>query len=244
MKVTLGSSLPFGVGVALLVLGTADTADAHVCTESPLSRVGPECTARSPQKIGPCGIEGRSQYVSTFRPGETITVTLNETVNHPSHYRISFNPDGDTFHDPVSVDDKSGDHPFVLLDGIEDEEEARQSVEITFPDVECENCTLQVIQVMYDKQGNGFGGRNADGGNDDIYYSCADIVLTRDSATGAASEAGTVGDRHASVEVDGSHAEDGSESGSPGAFPPLERFVPGRSTGVTAGARGRRVAGR
>jgi hypothetical protein len=49
---------------------------------------------------------------------------------------------------------------------------------VTFPATPCENCTLQLIQVMYDKQGNGFGG--ASGGpndNDDMYYSCADIAL-------------------------------------------------------------------
>jgi hypothetical protein len=32
---------------------------------------------------------------------------------------------------------------------------------------------------MYDKGGNGFGGRTAEGGNDDMYYSCADVVLRR-----------------------------------------------------------------
>ena len=156
--------------------GTADD-DRHVCLVFPTPRVGANCTSRSPQKVGPCGQEGRSN-VTEFTPGETITVRFIETINHPSHYRIAFNPNGDAFPDPTSVDDKSGG-PLVLFDGINDDEAGEQQMSITFPNVECNNCTLQLIQVMYDKGGNGFGGRNAQGGNDDIYYSCADLVLRR-----------------------------------------------------------------
>jgi hypothetical protein len=152
--------------------------ERHVCLTFPVPRVGASCTARSPQKVGPCGVAERSQNINEFQPGETITVQFNETVDHPSHYRISFNPNGDAFPDPASVDDKSGG-PLVLFDGINDEEAGQQQIRVTFPNVECASCTLQLIQVMYDKGGNGFGGRNAEGGNDDIYYSCADIVLRR-----------------------------------------------------------------
>jgi hypothetical protein len=88
---------------------------------SPLSRVGPECNRASPQKIGPCGVGGRSEYLNEFRPGETIRVAIRETIDHPSHYRISFNPDGDAFYDPQAVDDIVEGHPYVLLDGIPDE---------------------------------------------------------------------------------------------------------------------------
>src|SRR5690606_6077325 len=39
----------------------------------------------------------------------------------------------------------------------------------TLPDIECESCTLQVVQVMYDKKPYGDG--------NDLYYQCADIAL-------------------------------------------------------------------
>jgi hypothetical protein len=43
---------------------------------------------------------------------------------------------------------------------------------ITLPDVECENCTLQIMQVMEDPPGHGpFDGTS------DLYYRCVDIVL-------------------------------------------------------------------
>jgi hypothetical protein len=156
---------------AFASLAVALPASAHICLEAPVSRIGPSCGIGAAQKPGPCGINTRStRYVTEFRPGETITVTLNETVDHPSHYRIAFNPNGSEFEDPANKDDKDGKKPFVLLDGIMDESAARQSVKVTLPNMTCDNCTLQLIQVMYDKTGNGFG-------NDDIYYACADIVL-------------------------------------------------------------------
>jgi len=128
--------------------------------------------------MGPCPVQGRTDLVNVFRPGETIDVRLRETVNHPSHYRVAFNPDGDHFEDPVTIDDRDGSHPHVLADGVVDEESDVQMIRITFPEILCENCTLQLIQVMHDKQQNGFGGASGrPGDNDDLYYACADIAL-------------------------------------------------------------------
>jgi hypothetical protein len=170
----------------LWVLAAHSVARAHVCMEAPMSRVGAGCNAGSPQKKGPCGVAQRGTMVTEFRPGETITVSLNETIDHPSHYRIAFNPDGDKFEDPTSKDDKTGAHPFVLLDNIVDDSAAKQSVKVTLPNVTCERCTLQLIQVMYDKGGNGFGGNDGVApDNDDLYYACADIVLKGEPVSGA-----------------------------------------------------------
>lgn len=45
---------------------------------------------------------------------------------------------------------------------------------IQLPDVECDNCTLQIMQVMEDPPGHGpFDGQS------DLYYRCVDIVLKR-----------------------------------------------------------------
>ena len=165
-------------------------AAAHVCMDYPASRAGAECVARSPQKIGPCGVAEPTGMINVFRPGESIDLVLRETVNHPSHYRVMFNPEGAEFPDPTAADDIRPDGELVLVDGIEDSEEAVQTVRITFPDVECEGCVLQLIQVMYDKGENGFGGRTAEGGNDDMYYSCADIALRGERSAGLPGAAG------------------------------------------------------
>jgi hypothetical protein len=56
------------------------------------------------------------------------------------------------------------------------------SASITVPNVNCENCTLQVIQFMTDKLGD-----NAD---NEIYYQCADITITGAAAGGAGGAGG------------------------------------------------------
>jgi len=205
----------------LCALAAPQVARAHVCMDTPASRVGAGCSFSSPQKVGPCGVDERGTKPTEFRPGETITVSLNETIDHPSHYRIAFNPDGDAFEDPTSKDDKTGGHPFVLLDNIVDESAAKQSVKVTLPNITCERCTLQLIQVMYDKGGNGFGGNDGVApDNDDLYYACADVVLKGEPVAGApaAADAGPVG-------------QDAGGAGSP------EGGLPKADAGVAVGKR-------
>ena len=137
-----------------------------------------EPTARyEDQKDPPCGsiADARTGNVTVFEPGATVTVSWRETIDHPSHYRISFDEDGaDDFVDPPEMYAMYA-APSVLLDGIPDDPGGGFSVEVTLPDVECENCTLQVIQVMYDKPPYTIPG-------DDIYYQCADIALRRSAS--------------------------------------------------------------
>jgi len=124
------------------------------------------------QKQPPCGMADGppSDTVTVYEPGETITVRFRETINHPSHYRISFSPNGDQdFVDPATMDELYSNQ-YVLLDGIPDVEDPNYAVEVTLPNVECETCVLQVIQVMYDKPPYTIPGN-------DLYYNCSDIAL-------------------------------------------------------------------
>ncbi|HKE15960.1 MAG TPA: SCE4755 family polysaccharide monooxygenase-like protein [Kofleriaceae bacterium] len=176
-------SLPLAVA---LVGASAPTALAHIQLRTPLQRT-------TELKNGPCGApnDTRGQNVCQFRPGSTITVQFDETVEHPGHFRVSFDDDGqDGFVDPTGFDDTSGG-PTVLLDGIADRDtradgNSLYSIQVTLPDVECDNCTLQVIQVMSDKPPYGDG--------NDIYYQCADLVLSQSApaepAPGCAPAAG------------------------------------------------------
>lgn len=149
----------------LVVLLIAGPAAAHLHVTSPQSR-------GESLKQGPCGAgpdEARGSVVHTFRPGQTITVEWDEFVDHPGHFRISFDADGqDDFVDPAGFDDVDGG-PAVLLDGIADRDGGAYSQAVTLPTVECDNCTLQVIQVMSDKPPYGDG--------NDLYYQCVDLVL-------------------------------------------------------------------
>lgn len=160
------------------LLGATSAAHAHIALQSPAPRY-------ADMKQGPCGRgseDKRGNNVTTYEPGETITVEWKETIPHPGHYRIAFDPDGsDIFEDPKSFTDVSGG-PGVLVDGIEDKSGTQTyTQQVTLPNVECDNCTLQLIQMMTDKPPYGNG--------DDLYYQCADIVLKR-----SAPDAGVVAD--------------------------------------------------
>jgi len=158
--------------VIALAVAVPSTASAHLTVDFPQNRYGEE------QKSEPCGrLNGlRTPNVSVFAPGETITISLRETINHPSHFRVSFDDDGhDDFCYPASTTDFNT-CASVMLDNIADDPAAAQTIEFTFPDVECENCTLQVVQVMYDKVATGWG-------DNDLYFNCADIALRAPGAT-------------------------------------------------------------
>jgi hypothetical protein len=70
---------------------------------------------------------------------------------------------------PAFFDDTSGG-PTVLVDGIPDRAGGgTDEQEVTLHDVECERCTLQLIQMMTDKP--------PDGDGNDRYFQCADLAL-------------------------------------------------------------------
>jgi hypothetical protein len=171
--------LDFWVGASLL--GVVGVADAHVKITSHTMRNSP-----AQIKEGPCGDspDSRSENIHTFESGSTITITWDEFVPHPGHYRIAFDEDGDDFPEPAAYDDffpatEAGttilhDNLFSHTDAdIDAGFDPIFSFDVTLPDVECDNCTLQLIQMMTDKPPYTVGGN-------DIYYNCLDVVLTRD----------------------------------------------------------------
>ncbi|HVU03660.1 MAG TPA: SCE4755 family polysaccharide monooxygenase-like protein [Polyangiaceae bacterium] len=190
---------PRGVLSAALLVATflaSPPASAHLALTYPPSRYGKDVL-----KAGPCGKTGgtRSANVTVLRPGAVLTVEWDEYVNHPGHFRISFDDDGDdAFQNPVCKSGctttspvfEFGGDPSILKDDIPDTPQGGVSqVDVTLPDIECDNCTLQAIQVMYDKPPYVAPGN-------DIYYQCADLVLSRtlplsDGGVEAASSAST-----------------------------------------------------
>lgn len=193
----------------LLTIGLcalAQVAHAHINLDSPTRRGGD-------LKTGPCGGAARGTTPTVFSPGETVTVSWTETIDHPGHYRIAFDDDGEDFPEIDGFDDIKTALPFdlgsgavVLADGIMDESGFGSSYEqeITLPDVECETCTLQLIQVMTDKP-------PYQSGTNDVYHECADLALRAGggvAGTGAAGGSGGSGGADAS----------GGSGGSAGTF--------------------------
>ena len=66
--------------------------------------------------------------------------------------------------------------------------------EVTLPEIECDNCTLQLIQVMEDPAGTFHGVYNTTTQNDqnDVYHQCIAIVLSNDAIPGQAANAAAI----------------------------------------------------
>lgn len=158
------------VPLALTSLLLSGTAYAHIAMTFPTPR-------GIDQKAGPCGAAGstRGTKITEFAPGATITVEWDETVDHPGHYRISFDDDGNDFMNPVIPADN---FPQTLVEPIADKSGGHYAQDITLPTTPCDNCTIQLVQVMttavpYNsfyfqcadiRIGEGLGGGDAGGG--------------------------------------------------------------------------------
>jgi hypothetical protein len=166
--------------LALGLLLGASEAMAHIRLLSPLARHGDS------QKSAPCGITGgeRSANPYVYAPGETLSLEIDEFIDHPSHYRVAFDTDGhDDFIDPSSLDEFYSNDA-VLMDNLPDGSGGTFTIDVQLPDVECENCTLQLVQVMYDKAPPLCP--SCIYGDNDLYYLCVDIALR--SASGGEDE--------------------------------------------------------
>jgi hypothetical protein len=154
-----------------LVAATTTPALAHIDLTYPKPRPGDI-------KTGPCGESGsrRGSIVTELEPGATITVTWDETIGHEGHYRVAFDDDGQDFQQPTTI--QSVDNRTILADGIDDPsgQQAGWKAEVTLPDVECDNCTLQLIQVMSTAPSNW--------PESSLYFQCADITLRTGAGPG------------------------------------------------------------
>jgi hypothetical protein len=136
----------------------------------------------------PCGPTQASGVVTAVQGGHLLTVSLNETVLHPGHYRIalSINSRSELPPDPVAVTDAGGNSisaPFenpavfpVLADDVFDHTNGAPpiafSTQVMLPNVTCSKCTLQVIEFMAKHGPNPGGGF--------YYHHCADLAITAD----------------------------------------------------------------
>lgn len=114
---------------------------------------------RNDLKAGPCGGVSRTDSPSYLQSGSSLTVEIQSVIFHQGYYRILFSPENDENFESN-----------VLADNIPDVQgQTLFQVPITLPDIQCDGCTLLVIQVMEDRS------------PPTNYFSCADIVL---NATG------------------------------------------------------------
>ena len=151
-----------------------------------------------PQKLGPCGgvstDPGKPTGAVTEVPGgELLRLKVQETIYHPGHFRVALavldraelpvDPEDvtkDGPRGPVSVSAKIDPNPKppVIMDGFWDHHvrQPRQVFDtyVKIPNINCDHCSLQVIQFMEEH------GVNTDGRF--TYHHCADLKITANPA--------------------------------------------------------------
>ena len=171
------------LGAAAALSALAPAARAHFILLEPESWIE-ESTLGDPQKDGPCGGDTGTPTgtVTTVQAGETLTLRWQETIYHSGHWRIAIARDRSELQDPAvaSMVDSRCNYPAgaadalpeypVLMDNLFPRTDPLAAAEmfeqqITIPDMNCERCTLQVIQFMTHHA------------RPCIYYHCADITI-------------------------------------------------------------------
>jgi hypothetical protein len=186
---------PSLVGLAALSVlwSHVSVSQAHFVLESPAAMTQ-QNELGDPQKAPPCGDAGNAALTgerTSYTEGATISITINETITHPGHYRVALaldSPDDLPPAPPVTAGttdcgsapiDPSPSFP-VLADGVLQHSSAldgSQTFEVTLPEgVTCENCTLQIIEFMSNHGLNNPGGC--------YYHHCASIAITPAGASG------------------------------------------------------------
>ncbi|HEY5944264.1 MAG TPA: SCE4755 family polysaccharide monooxygenase-like protein, partial [Kofleriaceae bacterium] len=177
-------------------LAIPTTANAHFKLVAPEAEYT-QTTLGDPQKTAPCGPTGdggtATNQVTTVMSGSMLTVSLNETVYHPGHYRVSIaqTEAGLPAEPPVTAGTtQCGSVPIdsnptlpVLADGVLVHTSAfsgQQTAQVQLPaGMTCTNCVVQVLEFMSNHPAPCF------------YHHCAIVNVT---TTGQAPDAGVGGD--------------------------------------------------
>ena len=162
------------------------SAAAHIWLDEPISRYPEEVAGEN--KACPCGVgesnrtcnnpndrsdpDRSTDRVTTLQPGQQLKIVIDEYVGHSGRYRVAFDEDGadlEDFNQHILLDEPDGPgRQGNVSDG-----SSIWEFNVTVPDTPCDNCTLQVIQMM---DGN-MDAPVPDPVGRSSYYQCADIVI-------------------------------------------------------------------
>src|SRR5262245_41425498 len=183
--------------VVLLVAIFAPSSKGHFKLIEPPSALV-EADNGDPQKMAPCGGTSAnagtpSNIVTSVRGGTKLHLKVQETVYHPGHYRVALavNSRAELPKDPEVTTRESARgpqsvtaviqnpvRPPLLADGLwahttrPTPPAPPYEADIDIPNINCEKCTLQIIQFMAEH------GLNRDG--DFSYHHCADLKIKSD----------------------------------------------------------------
>ena len=220
------------LGLSLGALSfVASPVNAHFVLEEPPANNVQDAQG-NPQKDGPCGGDANpTGDITAFQSGQTITITIDETIFHPGHYRVAIaqEPSGLPEEPPVTIvgSDQCGSVPImdppvfpVLADGMLLHETAfpgPQTFEVTLPDdYLCEGCTLQILEFMSNHAAPCF------------YYHCATVTVQSEpvvsSPASSSASGSSSGGNGAGGNGNGAAGGAGPGSGGFGGEPVAETF--------------------
>ena len=159
----LNNSIKFCIAASSIFF-VSQIASSHARL-NPLQKPAPRSES-SGLKSGPCGniaaTTDPTKKTALLR-GSELEISFQETIDHPGYYRIAFSQNDDNgFEDNILIE-MAADIQGAPIPPFANPRD--YTVTITLPDLTCENCSLQLIQVMTD--------RNPPSN----YYSCADIRI-------------------------------------------------------------------
>jgi hypothetical protein len=179
--------------LVVTTLSAAGTASAHFALEAPTSN---NSSGNGGKGAPPCGPDVTPGVITPVMGGSMIMLSIDETTPHPGHYRVALALKSRDELDPSKpgglkepeVKDSQGnvitsgtsasaaiqDPPVfpVIADGVFPHTSGggEMMTMIQLPNVNCDKCTLQVIEFM------------AQHGPDYFYRHCADLKITADPA--------------------------------------------------------------
>jgi hypothetical protein len=218
-----GRRAAFVLGIAVVATSPA-TASAHIDLLEPeprahgtAARGDTDVDVNSNLKNAPCGqiTTERTDRVTTYAPGQRITVRVREENAHVSYLRVRLDLDGADF--PLRTEAPAAPETqevamaaeFALgAEGLlavvrEDNDTPGfvHELEVTLPNETCIACTLQIAQFMYDDPAAPH------------YFQCADLVIA---------DAGRAGDAGRPPEGGGTNgaSANGADNAGPGDLDP------------------------
>jgi hypothetical protein len=189
---------------AVMIASLTVAADAHFVLVSPAASLV-QNRLGDPQKIGPCGgvsaNPGRgtpadpgtpTNATTNVKGGSMLRLLVQETIFHPGHYRVALARTvaelpkdpvvtmKETERGPRSASGEIQNPPVapVLADGLfvhTERSNGAFEADIAIPNINCQNCIMQVIEFMAEHPGVAI-----DGGFS--YHHCAVINVTADPA--------------------------------------------------------------
>jgi hypothetical protein len=226
------TSLALGTACAASAAFIASNAAAHIELLDPPARYAVPANKSCPCGDGDsnrtCNVTAaestdpaRSDNVTTYEAGQTITIHAEEYIDHAGRMRVAFDPDGADFAD--FNDNVLLDEPDPADPTISQANPLGWDFTVTLPTEPCDNCTLQVVQVMNVPTDVEY----PDPATASTYYTCADIRIvpagtlaqdpdgTGGSGAGGSANVGSAGAAGSAAAEDGG-AAGASPSGSGG----------------------------